>query len=149
MVIGGDPHEIAQALYSKKTAGAYTHGTTAVVVKDEKIGTQTTIRYFIPTRRAVTVQVKLKPLVNYTIEIGNKIREAVSEYINALRIGQDVLVNRLYLPAQLYGGQGSETYDVIDLQLAFRSSGEFRADLSIAFNERATCAETDVVVVVT
>ena len=145
VVLGGDANEIAHAIYSKKTAGAYTHGTTVVPIKDEEIGFQTIVRYFIPARKPVGVQVKIKPLLNYTIEIGNQIREQVSAYINALKIGQDVLTNRLYLPAQLYGKQGSETFDVLDITLNFK--GEMLTDLSIGFNERATCLETDVVVV--
>lgn len=144
VILGGDPNDIAKAIYSKKTAGAYTHGTTVVPIKDEEIGFQSIVRYFIPARKPVGVTVKIKPLINYTIEIGNQIREQVAAYINALKIGADVLTNRLYLPAQLYGKQGSETFDVLEITLNLK--GAMLTDLPVGFNERATCSETDVVV---
>lgn len=149
VVIGGDPQAVAQAIYSKKTAGSYTYGTTQIRLKDPKIGLETIIRYFIPKRRATHVTVNLKPLINFTAEISEKIKVSISEYINALKIGQDVLTNRLYLPAQLYGGQGSETYDVLSLDSGFLSIDGDLKDLPIAFNERATCLPTDVTVNVT
>lgn len=146
VVIGGDPQAVAQAIYSKKTAGSYTYGTTIVKLKDPKIGLESTIRYFIPKRRATTVTVNLRPLINFTAEVSEKIKVSVAEYINALKIGQDVLTNRLYLPAQLYGGAGSETYDVLSLTSGFLSIEGIDNDLTIAFNERATCVPTDVIV---
>ncbi|GMG90651.1 hypothetical protein Cmtc_18710 [Cupriavidus sp. TKC] len=86
VVEGGDSAAIAQAIAAKKTPGAGTYGTTAIVVLDV-YGRPITIRFYRPSAAAVTVAVTLKALTGYTTAVGDAIKQAVSDYINAVAIG--------------------------------------------------------------
>jgi hypothetical protein len=79
--------------------------------------------------------------------VGGEIKAAVSSYIAGLGIGQDVMLSRLYLPAQLNGAPDSMTYEVVGITMAISPNPQTSADLVIAFNELATCSATDVAIV--
>jgi uncharacterized phage protein gp47/JayE len=146
VVQGGDSLEIATAILNKKTPGAYTHGTTSVSITDP-VGAPQTIRYFVPTPKAVDITVTIHPINNYTTVIGDEIKAAVAAYVNGLGIGQDVMLSRLYLPAQLNGAPNSLTYEVVGITTAIQPAAETAADLLIDFNAIATCLAADVTIV--
>lgn len=144
VVSGGDATEIATAISIKKTPGCYTYGTTAVVVVDGA-GVAHTIRFFVPTDVPIGVSVTIKALAGYTGATGIAIKQAIADYINdTLGIGQDVVIARLYLPAQLNGGPGSEQFDLQQLLVSILPAPPGPTDLVIAFNAQATCAVADI-----
>lgn len=147
VVQGGDSTAIAQAIAAKKTPGAYTAGTTSVTVTDAG-GFSNTIRFYRPTAKPISVEVKLKAINNYTSIIGDSIKAQVAAYINSLGVGDDVLIPRLYLPAQLGGAADSLTYELVWVKAAVKPGTVGTTDLTIAFNELATCAVADVSIVV-
>lgn len=147
VVQGGDSTAIAQAIAAKKTPGAYTAGTTSVTVTDAG-GFSNTIRFYRPTAKPISVEVKLKAINNYTSIIGDEIKAQVAAYINGLGVGDDVLIPRLYLPAQLGGAADSLTYELVSVKAAVKPGTVGTTDLTIAFNELATCAVADVSIVV-
>lgn len=147
VVQGGDSAAIAAAIMAKKTPGTYTHGSTAVVVNDD-VGVPHTIRYSSPTLRPITVAITLSALAGYTSAIAAQIKQAVADYINALAIGDDVLLPRLYVPAQLAGGNGSTTYRITNIQIAADGGAVGSSDIITAFNELATAAVANISITV-
>lgn len=147
VVQGGAALDIANAISNKKTPGAYTYGTTSQQVVDS-IGIAHTIRYFVPTAVPISVGITVHALTGYTSAIGVQIQQAVAAYINALPIGQSVFLTRLYVPAQLSGGSGSGAYEVTVLQISAKPAALGNADVTVAFNQNATCAVSDVVLTV-
>lgn len=148
VVLGGDATAIATAIANKKTPGAYTYGTTLVVVPDS-MGIPHDIRFYVPTPKTITVAISVHPLNGgYTSAIGAQIKQALMDYINALTIGDDIERVRLYLPAQLYGAPASLTYNVTSLQIAIAPGAVGTSDLVLAFNERAITTLSDITLTV-
>lgn len=148
VVLGGVDTEIANAIYIKKTPGAYTYGTTAVPVIDQ-FGIINTIRYFIVSDVPIAATITIKALTGYSTAIGDQIKQAVVDYGNALGINKRVDIGRLYLPAQLFGGVGSETFEVNDIEISISPAPVGPTDVEIDFNERATFSLADITLTVT
>lgn len=144
---GGDPIAIATEILNKKTIGAYTYGTTANTIVDSD-GVSNTIRFFRPTVSNVKVAVTLHALTGYTSLIGSAIQTAVANYINALKIGDDVMITRLYLPAQLNGNSDSLTFEIVGVQAALLAGTLGTSDIVIPFNGLAQCSAANVTVTV-
>lgn len=142
---GGDSAEIAQAIMRKKTPGTGTYGTTSVDVIDD-VGLTHAIEYSVPEDVRTVVKVQLKPLSGYTTQVASDIKAAVAAYINALGIGQAVFRTRLFMPAQLNGGIGSATFELVNVLIAEHPAAPAAADVPIAFNELASCQESDIVI---
>lgn len=147
VVKGGTASEIARAIMLKKTPGTYTHGTTIATVTDD-IGIPHTIRYFQPADAPMVVEVRLKALSGYTTGVAAQIQAAVAAYINALGIGQPVMLARLYLPAQLNGAGQFGTFEVLTVKVAAKPGTPGTSDVTVAYNALASCATADVTIVV-
>jgi uncharacterized phage protein gp47/JayE len=147
VVIGGDSTAIATAIMLRKTPGTGTYGTTSIPVVDDA-GVVHTINFFVPTQISVMAAVTIKAFTGYSATTGTALKQAIADYINALPIGQDVFLSRLYLPAQLYGGAGSEQYELQTLQIAQTPGPVGSADIPVAFNARATCSVADITLTV-
>jgi uncharacterized phage protein gp47/JayE len=148
VVLGGVAADIAAAILTKKTPGAFTYGTTSVAVVDP-VGIPYTIRYFIPTDVVIKVAVTIRSLPGYTTTVGEAIKASIAEHINALGIGKRIDIGRLYLPAQFYGGADSLTFEVNALAIAISPGAPAAADIEIPFNARATCDTADITLTVT
>lgn len=138
VVTGGDATSIATAIMIKKTPGCFTYGTTTVSVVDS-VGVTHDISFYVPTNVPIKVAITIDSLAGYTSATGDLIKQAVVDYINALSIGQSVFITRLYLPAQLNGGPGSEQFELTVLQISIYPASVGSSDVAIAFNEQATC----------
>ncbi|MFG1283392.1 baseplate J/gp47 family protein [Xanthobacter autotrophicus] len=147
VIEGGDAAIIAQTVYVKKGPGAGTWGTTSEVVVDS-YGVPHTIRFMRPTSVPVVVAITLKALTGYTSNIGTKIRTAVAEYINALAIGDEVYLTRLFVPANLSGNADSVTFDITGLLIARDPDSPSSANLTFAYHEAPTCSVDDVSITV-
>lgn len=148
VVHGGDSAAIAAAIMAKKSPGAYTHGSTAVVVTDD-VGVPHTIRYSQPSLSDIHVSISISAMARYTSAIGVQIKQAIADYINSLEIGEDVLLPRLYVPAQLSGGQGADTFKVLSIQIAAGIGSLGSSDIAIAFDAIATCSTSNITLTVT
>jgi hypothetical protein len=68
----------------------------------------------VPIYVAITIRV----FAGYTSLIGDQIKAAIADYINSLKIGDDVLLSRVYSPANLGVVSGnSRYYDITSLQI--------------------------------
>lgn len=146
VVKGGVAADIAQTLFEKKAPGVATYGSTTVNVTDVS-GTARPINFSVPTEVPVKVAITLAAGVGYTTAIASAIKAAVVNHINALEIGEDVVVSRIYSPALLQGAVESETYKINVLQAALAPSGTLATtDIVIAFTAKATCQVSDVTI---
>ena len=146
VVEGGDVQDIAEAIAVKKTPGTGTFGTTSATVVDQ-YGVRNTINFFRPTPATIGVEVTIDPLPGYTSGYADLIKQAVADSINALLIGDDVLITRLYVPANLAGQPEGLTYD-LNLVRTKKNAGAFgTSNIVLAFNEAAECTPADVTVI--
>ena len=147
VVAGGDAVAICETILLKKTEGAFTYGTTRETV-DDPIGIPYDIGYFVPTADRIVAIVTIHNLTGYSSGTGTALKQAVADYINALGIGVDVQIPKLYLPAQLYGAAVSSTYELVSIQIAKYPSSPGSSDVVVAFNEQATCQVSDITLTV-
>lgn len=143
VTVGGVNTDIATAIMLKKTPGTGTAGTSSVALTTPG-GTPVTIKYYPASARRIIVSMQFGSKPGYVSSIGTAAVAAVAAYISALGIGQKVDVGKLYLPAQLFGGEGSQYYDILSLGIAFYGGTIASADLGLAFNEVATCVASDI-----
>lgn len=147
VVDGGDAQEIVDAIGLKKAPGVSTYGTTTGTYTDF-YGIPHDIHFYRPTEVAITVEITLTALDNYTSVIGDQMRQAVTDYINALRIGDTVYWSKVFVPANLSNGQYSDTFDITEITMSRDGDPLTAADVVILFNEAAICDLADVSVVV-
>lgn len=147
VVKGGVAADIAQTLYNRKAPGVATHGSTTVVITDVS-GADRDIKFFIPTEKPVKVEVSLYPGSGYTTVISDAIKAAIVNHVNALSIGEDVIVTRLLVPAMLAGLQDNESYRLTQVRAAFVGGSFGSTDLTVAFTEKATATLADITIIV-
>lgn len=144
VVQGGDATQIATAIMVKKTPGCSTYGNITVPVVDS-VGFTHNISFFVPINVPISVQLNITAFQGYTAATGDAIKAAIVDYINnTLTIGADVEYAAIYLPAQLFGGAGSEQYKITFLGIARIPNSPSNVDIVIAFNEQATCQASDI-----
>lgn len=146
VVDGGDSTAVARTIALKKTPGVPTYGTTTENVTDS-YGNSKPIHFYRPTTVPVFVEIKLKPLVGYTTEIGNGIKESLREYINVLDIGETLFLSRLYSSASLDNKDGGNTYDILSLEIGRSASALATENIVVAFNELATSSVVNINVI--
>lgn len=149
VVEGGDAQAIGDTIAIKKTPGSPTYGATAVVTED-KYGLLNTINFFRPTNATIGVEVAIKAMAGYTTGFEGLIKAAVADLINALEIGDDVLITKLYGAALLQGNAAGSTFDLTQIRIKKNAGAFGTANIVLAFNEIAVCSATaDVTVIVT
>jgi uncharacterized phage protein gp47/JayE len=142
VVDGGDAISIATAIMLKKTPGAGTYGTTTETVADP-YGVPHTINFFRPTQVPITVVLTIVPLAGFTTATEALIVQAIVDYLNSLPIGTDVLLTKLYGPANLTGALSS-TFNITSLMIARAGNTPATQDVTIAFNEAASGSTNNV-----
>lgn len=147
VVDGGDAQEIVDAIGLKKAPGVATYGTTEGTYTDY-YDIPHPIHFYRPTEVAVTVEVTLAALDNYTSVIGDQIRQAIVDYINGLRIGDTVFWSKVFVPANLANAAEGATFDINLLQMSRDGDPVASDDVVILFNEAATCVIDDVTIIV-
>lgn len=150
IVDGGDATDIAQIIRGKKGQGVSTYGSTSVSVPD-KYDNPHVISFSRPTDVPIYVAITLKVFTGYTTQIGEQIKQAIADYINSLTIGDDVLLSRIYSPANLgvVNGGNSKYYDINALTIGKSAGSQAAANIVIAFNESASCSTANIALTVT
>ena len=150
VIDGGDATEIAQIIRGKKGQGVGTYGTTTVTVPD-KYGNPHDISFFRSTDVPIFVAINLKVFTGYTTQVGEQIKLAIADYINGLTIGDDVLLSRLYSPANLgvQSGGNSKYYDINSLAIGKSAATVMPANVVTSFNESASCSIANIALTVT
>lgn len=150
IVDGGDLTEIAQTIRGNKGQGVSTYGATAVTVPD-KYGNPHVIRFSRSTDVPIYGHITLKAFAGYTSQIGKQIQQAVADYINDLTIGDSVLLSRIYSPANLgvVSGGSARYYDIQELLIGKSTGSVAAANITIAYDESASCKPANIVITVT
>lgn len=145
---GGDTQAIGDAIAIKKTPGTGTYGTTAVTTYDQ-YGIPNTINFFRPTAATIGIEVTITALAGYTTGFADLIKSDVADAIQSLEIGDDVLITKLYVPANLPGQAAGETFDISLLRIKKNAGAFGTSNLTLAFDEIAECdPSVDVTVIV-
>lgn len=144
---GGDALAIATAIAVHKTPGTRTVGTTSEIIYD-KYGMPNTINFYRPTIVPIKVEVDITAYTGYSGGYDSLIKAAVAAYINALKIGDDVLITKLYVPANLPGTLPGSTFDIVVIKIAKTINPFGTINVPILYNEAASCLESDVSIVV-
>ena len=150
IVDGGDVTEIAQTIRGNKGQGTATYGTTSVTVPDT-YGNPHVISFSRSTDVPIYGHLTLKAFTGYTSQIGVQIQQAVADYINGLTIGDDVLLSRIYSPANLgvVSGGNARYYDIQELLIGKSAGSVAASNIIIAYNESASCKPENIVLTVT
>ena len=148
VVAGGTIQAVAEAIASKKTPGTATYGTTSYTTYDQ-YGVPNVISFFRPTPATIGVEVTITALTGYTTNFADLIKAAVAQSIQSLEIGDDVLITKLYVPANLPGTAAGATFDISLLRIKKNAGAFGTSNLVLAFNEVAECdPATNVTVIV-
>ncbi|EAN3532447.1 hypothetical protein GZH67_004579 [Salmonella enterica] len=149
IVDGGDVTEIARTIRGNKGQGIRTWGKTSVTVPD-KYGNPHIISFSRPTDVPVYGKITLKVFAGYTSQIGVQIQQAVADYINRLMIGDQVLLSRIYSPANLgvVSGGNARYYDIQELLIGKSPEAVAAANINIAYDESASCKPENIIITV-
>jgi uncharacterized phage protein gp47/JayE len=148
VVRGGINTAIATAIARKKTPGIATYGNQTVTVTDTNAANMN-IQYTIPTVKQILVAITITSRPGYQVAYVDQIKAQVMAYINALGSGKRVDLGRIYVPAQLYFGPGSSTFEVETIQLGAVGGPALAAqDISIAIGEVANLDLANITVTV-
>lgn len=150
IVDGGDADVIAQTIRGKKGQGVSTFGTTAISASDT-YGNPHTIYFSRSSNVPVYVSITIKAFSGYTTQVGEDMKTAIAAYINSLTIGDDVLLSRIYSPANLgvVSGGASRFYDITNLQIGKTAGSVAASNIVVAFNESASCTTSNITITVT
>ena len=149
IVDGGDVTDIAQTIRGNKGQGTATYGTTSVTVPDT-YGNPHVISFSRSTDVPIFGHITLKAFTGYTSQIGVQIQQAVADYINGLTIGDDVLLSRIYSPANLgvVSGGNARYYDIQELLIGKSAGSVAATNIIISYNESASCKPENIVLTV-
>lgn len=149
IVDGGDATTIAQTVRGKKGQGVATYGTTTIVVSDTW-GNPHPISFSRPVNVPVFVKITLRVFTGYTSQIGEQIKTAIADYINSLTIGDDVLISRIYSPANLgvVSGGNARYYDINSLAIGKTAGSVAAANIDIGYDQAASCSTANIVITV-
>lgn len=103
IVLGGSTVEIAHTIWDNKPAGILSYGTVTEVIVDSQ-GVGHDISFSRPTDLPIYVEVDIVTDTTYPAGGDDLIKQAVADYINGLRIGDDVIYSRLYTPINTVPG---------------------------------------------
>lgn len=150
MVIGGDSTAIAQAILVHKTPGAFTYGTTTVVVTDPISGIPYNIRFSVPVPVTITAAVTIKALTGYTSSVGTTIQQAIVDYVNGTAIGGGAssVVEWDGSIVAVRGVDGAATFKIASLTLS-GPGGAGTPDVPLLFNQVAAMVIGGVTLTVT
>ncbi|MCT4713266.1 baseplate J/gp47 family protein [Enterobacteriaceae bacterium H11S18] len=149
IIDGGDVTDIAQTIRGKKGQGVATYGKTTVEVPD-LYGNPHNISFSRPEYIPVYVSITLHPFSGYTTQVGNEMRQAVADYINALQIGGSVILSRVYSPANLgvVSGGNARYYDINELMIGTAEDDVSAANIDIKYDQQAACTVENIKIAV-
>jgi uncharacterized phage protein gp47/JayE len=134
VVDGGDSTAIATAIAIKKTPGCGTYGSIITPITNQ-YGVTKNIAYFPPENVNISYNVVVKALTGFTLDIKANIQSSIVVWNNALPIGAAILLTRVYMPAQLNGGAGSSTFELVSIAMARDGLTPVPNDILLAFDE--------------
>ena len=147
VVEGATDLAIATAIYTNKTPGALTHGTTAISVTDLTTGVIEVISFYRPTYVPIYVSLTVAPLGGYTSADTSAIQSALVAYLNNLSIGENVTISALYAAAMsVTPNILIPQFSITALTAGIAASPTGTIDIPIAFNAVANTISANIVI---
>lgn len=137
VVSGGDVTQVAQTIAAKKTQGCGLHGNTTVAINDVQ-SYPVNIKFWRPVQVDFSVQISLRAKVSYSFDTGQRIKNALADYFSQLDIGDLISVNKLFVPAGLYGDLDSRSYEIISMTVKANNVA-IGSEYTLGFNQIAAC----------
>jgi len=137
VVAGGDANEIAGIMRAKKSLGCGWYGNVNVTVINA-FGDEEIVAIYRPNIVSIGFKLNVMGSSEYTKEIENNIKDNLADYVNQLDIGDRIMVNKLYIPAGLFGNLDSESYQIDSIEI-IADGVPIVGNYSLAFNEVAYC----------
>ena len=153
IVEGGDSDVVGNEIYLRKTPGCDTYGDVEVIIPppDISLGEIPPVNFFRPIYVPVYVQVNIRQRAGYVDAMAEEIQKRVSDFINALDIGEDVSISLLQTTAQSVVPDLRSPLFTLDpsvpLVIGTVPESFSEADIEIAFNAAAQCSYNNVEVV--
>ena len=147
IVDGGDAKNIAEVIALKKTPGTGTFGNVEVKITND-YGVILPIRFSRPESVPAFVRITIEAFEGYTTLVGDKIRKAVTDYLNNLDIGTDIYRTKLFSPANLQSDPEGGTFYISRLEIGLSAGAVSENNITMKYNQFATC-QTDNVEIVT
>ena len=137
IVEGGDDTEIARTLFLRKSTGCGTYGNKTVTITD-LYGNEIDIHFSRPQYVDIDVSITIKPLPNYVPEMVNAIKGKVVDYLDTLKIGDDLTTSIIWWAAQeaLYDTR-TPNFAITGVQLARHNNPLADSDMPLAYDEVA------------
>lgn len=147
VVEGGADADIANAIHYNKGVGGYTNGTTLVSITDT-YGNPVNIRFYRPSYSDVYVTVNLKKLSGWSPAMATSIKNSVADYINSLRIGEDIIVSSIWgtILQEVLPDLRIPAFSITEVYVGRTPETKTVDNLSVSFYEITQCEAADVVV---
>lgn len=143
VVLGGTVANLTAAIASKKAPGIQTYGSTSGTVYDQ-YGLPVTINYFVLALVPIYYAVTIKALPGYVSTTGIALQQALVDFTNALSIGEDIYTSQAQAAASLIALGVGQTFYITSFALGFAASPSTTANLTVAFNQAASCQVSNV-----
>lgn len=95
VVEGGADEDIVRAIGIRKNMGVLSYGDVTLPYTN-RYNTTLDISFFRPVYVPVYIKVNINPLAGYTNEVGNQIKEAIANYFQELKIGNNLYNSQLW-----------------------------------------------------
>lgn len=147
VVEGATDLEVATAIYTNKTPGALTNGTTMVNVTDPITGVVMGISFYRPTYVPIFVSLTINPLAGYTSATTAAIQAALVTYLNELQIGESVTISALYAVAMsVMPSVLTPQFSITALTAGISASPIGTVDIPIGYYSVADTVSGDIVI---
>lgn len=149
VVQGGVSQDIADTIGVHKTPGTGTFGDTTVLTYDAH-GMPLNISFERAVTATVQAEITISAGVGWSSDFVALIQNAVAAVINAVPIGDDVLITKLYAPAYLIGTAAGQTFDIALLEIGKNGGAVGPTNVTMDWDENPVCVPaTDITVIVT
>jgi uncharacterized phage protein gp47/JayE len=138
VVEGGTDADIAQQIYEHKGIGGYINGTTVVVIND-LYGQPNYIRFYRPTYVPIFATVTLTTLASWSPAMTAQIKQAIADYLNSLKIGDDVTISALWgaVLCNVMPDLRNPAFSITGIEAGILVGSQGTTDIVLAFNEAA------------
>lgn len=126
---GGTEDEVAQAIYNAIPVGIVTSGNIEKSVKDLNGGNHT-VRFSRPVQVPLEISMSITIYNDFPANGKQLIKQAIVDWFNSLRVGDDIYYSRLYEPINQIGG-----FSVSALTIGKQGQAKGTANIPIAYNE--------------
>ncbi len=147
VVSGGNGQEIAQIMHIKKSMGCAWHGNTNVTIMNS-YGDPCEVSFYRPDIKNISFHMQITTSESYSADTADSIAENLASYVNELDIGDKILLNKLYGPANLYGAVQSRTYEIEGITIQV-DGVDIIGDYTLPFGCVAFCNPSEIAIEVT